>query len=422
MGVTVPQASGYRWVVLGVGVLAQTAFGSASVGIAAVAAPIRTAYGLSIEQVGVALGAIVAGMFTTMLAWGVLADRVGERRVMCVGLLGASASLLAAGRVGGFGPLAGLLALSGAFGSSVNAASGRAVMGWFGPRERGLAMGIRQTALPLGGAIGALLLPAAATAGGARRIFEVLAALCLVGGLAAGAAVRAGAENAEPNGGGDSVGATESGGGRPGRVPLRDSRIQRLVATSFLLVLPQQAVLGFLALYLHDERGLPTSVAGVLLAGMNVLGGSARIALGLWSDRRGERVLLLRQVAAALAVVLAGAALGLVGPMPLAGAALAAAGVVAMSWNGLAFLSTAEAAPSTQRGAALGLQNTVVAMSVVLTSVGFAALVGAAGWGIAYATLPVAPVLAFVVLAPLAPARRAHRAAGRIVRTTAAEM
>ena len=60
-----------------------------------------------------------------------------------------------------------LLVLAGAVGASVNSASGRAVMHWFAPSERGLALGIRQTAIPLGGLIVALVLPAA---GGERRL------------------------------------------------------------------------------------------------------------------------------------------------------------------------------------------------------------------------------------------------------------
>ena len=44
-------------------------------------------------------------------------------------------------------------------GASVNAASGRAVMQWFPAGQRGLALGVRQTAIPLGGALVALALP-----------------------------------------------------------------------------------------------------------------------------------------------------------------------------------------------------------------------------------------------------------------------
>ena len=44
--------------------------------------------------------------------------------------------------------------LVGLLGGSVNGSSGRAVMAWFREGERGLAMSIRQTAVPAGGGLG----------------------------------------------------------------------------------------------------------------------------------------------------------------------------------------------------------------------------------------------------------------------------
>jgi nitrate/nitrite transporter NarK len=41
-------------------------------------------------------------------------------------------------------------------------------MAWFPVSELGLALGIRQTAIPIGGAVGAVLLPSLASAGGTR--------------------------------------------------------------------------------------------------------------------------------------------------------------------------------------------------------------------------------------------------------------
>ena len=43
--------------------------------------------------------------------------------------------------------------------ASCNSAGGRLVSGWFPPEQRGLAMGVRQTAQPLGIALGALVIP-----------------------------------------------------------------------------------------------------------------------------------------------------------------------------------------------------------------------------------------------------------------------
>ncbi|MFP3748121.1 MFS transporter, partial [Achromobacter sp. SIMBA_011] len=81
---------------------------------------------------------------------GMLTDRWGDRRVLLTGLVSTAAALLAMAvwvtptetRVPGLPLLeAGFLAI-GLLGGSVNGSSGRAVMAWFGPAERGLAMSI----------------------------------------------------------------------------------------------------------------------------------------------------------------------------------------------------------------------------------------------------------------------------------------
>ncbi|HZB47540.1 MAG TPA: MFS transporter, partial [Mycobacteriales bacterium] len=288
----------YRWVVLVVGVVAQAAFSAVSTGLPAVAPALRAHYGLSIAQLGVALAAAVTGMVVTMLGWGMLADRVGERLVMSAGLFAAAGCVLLAARVDGAVPLIATLGLAGMFGASVNAASGRAVAGWFPPAERGMAMGVRQSALPLGGALAAVTLPSVAGRDDAPRALLVLAAVCAVGALAAAVGMRDPAPEPRPGGADREVADPH---------PLRDGRIWRLAAVSFALVVPQLALLSFVALYLHDERGLSPVAAGAVLGGIQITGAVARIVAGVASDRRGARLPLLRRLAmAVLAALVAG--------------------------------------------------------------------------------------------------------------------
>ena len=103
---------------------------------------------------------------------------------MC-GLLSVAVAFVTA-----FVPLVLLLAAIGAAGASVNSASGRAVMSWFGSDERGLALGIRQGSTPLGGVVSALALPAIADTGGLRAAFLFLGALVLVAAAIGGAVLR----------------------------------------------------------------------------------------------------------------------------------------------------------------------------------------------------------------------------------------
>jgi sugar phosphate permease len=165
----------YRWTILALGTGAQTAYSAVFLGIPVLAPALQKEYDLDLTQVGLAIAAANAGSVFTLLAWGLLADRVGERVVLATGLAGCGAGLLVAAFAPSFGVLVIALTLGGASGASVNAASGRAVMSWFAQEERGFALGIRQTALPIGGLLAALLLPPIEAAGGLQAGLVALA-------------------------------------------------------------------------------------------------------------------------------------------------------------------------------------------------------------------------------------------------------
>src|SRR3954462_2574253 len=79
----------YKWAILAVGVLAQGALSAVQQGLPALGPELREELGLSLSQVGVILTASSWGIMSTLLLWGWLADRVGERFVIAAGLGGA---------------------------------------------------------------------------------------------------------------------------------------------------------------------------------------------------------------------------------------------------------------------------------------------------------------------------------------------
>src|SRR4051812_1002976 len=360
--------SPYRWVVLGAGTLAQTSISAVLIGLAAISPALRDEFSLGLGRLGIVLGAVGAGMMPTLLPWGMLADRIGERAVIAVGLGAAAVALAAAGWAESFGALVALLALTGLFGASVNAASGRAVMGWFPRDERGLALGIRQTAVPVGGAAAAIVLPWLTDSRGVRAAFLALAAFLVVGAAAGGIWVRD---------------APDSGARldpRPGRSPLHDPRMWLLSGGSLLLLVAQISVLSFTVLFLHEHRDLSGRGAAGVLAAIQVLGIGARIGAGRWSDRLRARIRPLRLVGLALAAAMALTAALVDAPLPLLVAALLVAGTTGLAWNGLSFAAAAESAGRARSGAALGFQQTVLGIGVALVPIGFAALVDASSW------------------------------------------
>jgi sugar phosphate permease len=119
---------------------------------------------LSLAEAGVLVAMPTLGFVLTLIAWGALVDRIGERRVLVTGL---SLTALAAGAAALSGPyvlIGGFLLLGGMAAASTNAASGRVVVGWFPREQRGFAMGIRQMAQPLGVGVAALTIPPLASA------------------------------------------------------------------------------------------------------------------------------------------------------------------------------------------------------------------------------------------------------------------
>ena len=165
----------YRWVVLAAGTAAQASYSAIWFGIAVLAPALRDEHRLSLGQVGVLIASSLAGSVLSLIPWGIAADRFGERVVLGVGLAGSGAALLAAAHASSFGALAVLLGIAGLSGASVQSASGRAVMHWFGASERGLALGIRQTAVPIGGFAASLTLPHIVASGGTAWGLRALA-------------------------------------------------------------------------------------------------------------------------------------------------------------------------------------------------------------------------------------------------------
>lgn len=348
---------------------------------------LRDEYGLSLGQIGALLSAGWVGACVTLLPWGLAADRHGERLVLALGLAGSAACLVGAAEAGSFEVLFGLLVLAGAAGASVNSASGRAVMFWFPPSERGLALGIRQTAVPLGALLVAVVVPPLAAEGGSRASFLFLAGLSGVG-AAAGALVlrdRAGDEiELEP------VVRT-----------LRDRRIWRLSFVSALYGYSQVAIISFGVLFLHNEHDLDDADAALVIATALVLGIASRIGAGRWSDMVGSRISPLRQIGLAVAGALAVTAVLAEGPLGLLVAGVAIAGGLSMAWNGLAFTAVAELAGAARSGAAIGLQQTVLSASGMIGPPVFAVTVSAGSWAAAFAIAALFPIAGSFVLRPL---------------------
>lgn len=380
--------------------VAQVASVSAMFGVPVVLPQLREAFGVTTAQAGMLAGLPSLGLLLTLLVWGLVIDRFGERPTMALSLVLTACALGLLWAVSGLWGAVAVLLLVGAVGGPVNAASGRLVLSWFSERERGLAMGVRQSALPLGVGLSALALPWAAGAWGfvgAMTLPAVLALLAVPFVLAMSAS--APGRPSAPGAAGDTASAdaaddaarteapagedaadTSGGAARPeAGSPYRHGHIWRVHGVSMLLGVPQIALMTYAVIYLVQEQGWSPPAAGAVVAVAQVPGAAGRLLLGVWSDRTGDRMRPVWWLAAVSGVclVLLAALPGVWGwtAVPLLLACL----VLTMWHNGLTFTAVAETAGTSWAGRALAAQNWLQAVSTTLTPVLMAVVITLAG-------------------------------------------
>jgi MFS family permease len=363
-----------RWSVLALVTVAH-ALGALSVLSVAPLSPfLLEALELSRAQVGLFLPAVYLGGVVMSLPAGWLTDRLGVRLTLGGGLLVIGALVLAASWARTLPALLGALVIAG-FGFSVlNPSTGKAVIEWFPPRGRGLAMGIKQTGLTLGGLAGALVLPPIAVA------FEWRHALAAAGALSVVAAAL--------------VLAVYRGPALPAALPaaswpkvaelgvfMRRPAVIVVFVSGLALSTAQSSVLAYLALYAKETFAVSAVAAGQVLALAQLGGTGARLAWGAVSDRFFGGRRRPGVVASALlgAVVYALFALG--PQLPVAGivplAILAGAG--AFGWVGLYFALVAEIGGARYAGLLTGVAVAFAWSGVLVGPPLFGLLLGATG-------------------------------------------
>ncbi len=373
--------------ILALGAASTAAMAAAQSGLPALGPALQAAFGLSLVEVTAVFTAFGLGTVATVYAWGVLADRVGERLVLASGPAMGGGALAAVTLADGYASLLAGMFAAGVFAAAATSGSGRAVFGWFPRAERGFALGLRQTAVPVGAAAASFSLPALAAA------TSVDVALLVLAGALVGTSVAAVLWLRDPP--------PRHSAAPPAPHAARDPRIWRLGVTSALLIVGQVGVSSLLVLYLFSERGWSATEAAVALGLVQLGGAVARIVAGRWSDHRDERIAPFRRLATTAGALLLGAAVLANAPSPLFVPLVMAGGMFAMSWNGLSFTAAAEISGGAQAGRAMGLQNTLMRVAAAGVPLGLGALAASTSWQLAFLTMALAPLAGAALLGPL---------------------
>jgi MFS family permease len=344
----------------------------------------------SLTQAGLLAAMPSFGMVVTLIAWGYLTDRFGERIVLTAGLALTGVAAFAAAPLHSLTAIGGLLFLGGMAAASCNTAGGRMVSGWFPSHQRGLAMGIRQTAQPLGIATGAVMMPELV------EIENGFFAALLYPSIACAAAALACAVLLKDPPRPTRADATEEQLSNPYR---QAQVLQRIHLSSALLMVPQAMTTTFMLTWLIIDHHWSVPTASALVTVAQLLGALGRVAAGRWSDRAGTPLRPKRIVAVACCVALSVLAINDYLGSPYATVLMVVATVIAVGYNGLAATAITDYAGPFWSGRALGTQNTWQRVTAAAVAPVFGALITQCGYPVAFALCALFPLAA----APLVP-------------------
>lgn len=156
----------YRWMILGVCWLAYIVAFMQRLSIGPLAPFVKEDLGLTNAQVGLLMSASAFGYMLTLMPAGWLVDRVGVRRMLLIGEVIGGIFIASMFTMTSFTQGLVFMAMAGLGMGFLMPSTTKAVLVWFPLKERATAMGVKQTAVNIGGIVTAAILPSVALAFG----------------------------------------------------------------------------------------------------------------------------------------------------------------------------------------------------------------------------------------------------------------
>ena len=352
----------FRWAILALVSVSHVIGASAQYGINTLAPFYQDELGLSRAQVGLFFSAFYLAMTGASFGAGWLADRWGVWKTTLQGHIFVGLCTAAAAFAPSFAWAFASFFLAGLGYSFLNPASTKGVMAWFYRDERATAMGIKQTGVPAGGFVTALLAPPLVLLIGWRGALAGLGILNFLFGFVFASLWREPVNEIEF--GGDER-ATASAAKRP-------LNVWGFLPASFgtaLFLIGQMSLLTYLPLYLKESMGFTAYWASQALA---VAQGGAmigRVGWGVASDRifGGRRKIVLVIIGLLSVVLIAGlSVMTREAPLYLLVLIVFLAGLCIVGYQGVSYALIGELAGTTRTGAAMGLMITINAAAATL--------------------------------------------------------
>ena len=389
------QRDSFRWMILGLIFVSHIIGASAQYGINTLAPFYKDEMGLSRAQVGLFFSAFYLAMTGASFGTGWLADRLGVRKTTLLGHLGLGVCTTAAAFSPSFESAWVSFFLAGAGYSFLNPASSIGVMTWFHRDERATAMGIKQTGVPSGGVLAAILAPSLVLLIGWRGSLAALGIINFAFGFLFSLLWR------EPVSA--SIDADPAKSTDASLPPLNVWALLPISCATAIYLIGQMALITYVPLYLKDVMGYSPYWASQALALTQAGAMVGRVGWGVASDRLfGGRRKIVLIVIGLLSVLLLGA-LGFMdreSSYLLLLSVLFLAGVSLVGYQGVSYALIGEISGKARTGAGLGMMITINAAAATIGTPVFGYIVDQSGsYALAWQNLAVAVAAGIVAVA-----------------------
>ncbi|HUF40389.1 MAG TPA: MFS transporter [Verrucomicrobiae bacterium] len=385
-----PARDPFRWTILALITVSHIIGAAAQYGINTLAPFYQEELGLTRAQVGLFFSAFYLAMTGASFFTGWLADRNGVRKTSLQGHLLLGICTIAASLSPSFEWGCVSFFLAGLGYSFLNPASTIGVMSWFTREERATAMGAKQTGVPAGGVVAAILAPSLVLLIGWRGALAALGLINFLFGFLFFSLWREPASGAEAGGAAKHAAAEDS-------TPLNVWGLLPVSCATAIYLIGQMVLITYVPLYLKDAMGYSAYWASQALALTQAGAVVGRVGWGVASDRLfGGRRKIVLLVIGILSVNLIGA-LGFMNqdsPMILLMAILFLAGVCIVGYQGVSYALIGEIAGKAKTGAGLGMMIAINAGAATVGTPVFGHIVDrtgsyATGWQLLAAAISV---------------------------------
>lgn len=355
-----PLRDSFRWTILALICISHVIGAAAQYGINTLAPFYKDELGLSRAQVGLFFSAFYLAMTGASFGTGWLADRFGVGRTTLLGHLGVGLCIMAASVSPTFETAFASFFLAGFGYSFLNPASTIGVMAWFHREERATAMGTKQTGVPAGGVLAAVLAPSLVLLIGWRGSLAALGMINFVFGFFFAALWR---EPANPPAENE---ATDSPRSAP---PLNVWALLPISCATAIYLIGQMVLITYVPLYLKDVMDASPYRASQALALTQAGAMVGRVGWGMASDtifggRRKIVLIVIGIISVALITLLS--FMNRESSSAALLALLFVAGVTLVGYQGVSYALIGEISGRGRTGAGLGMMITINAAAATV--------------------------------------------------------